>query len=205
MTITNIQSLPFGLIFLLGCIVFLAIRQFAARHIARQIRDWPTTVGKIEICELNHLPDTGTIDLSQLTLQYTYHVDGKPYNNSRIAPGLDQERTRTEELREIHQKLLSSTHVMVRYDPDNPTSSCLSLGMGAQAYRDRTNVILLIMILASMLIAPFNTLACIIMLLGTFICLFVIPITLDLLDVGTPARPDLLTTIAMCDENGKLI
>lgn len=61
-------------------------------------------------------------------LQYTYAIDGITYEGSRLAFGYAASSGR-EAHDEIFQRLKEAKVVSARYDPSNPSVSCLSFGL----------------------------------------------------------------------------
>lgn len=88
---------------------------------------WPTTSGTIKQLSVDeHSHADGTI--YKVNVQYTYTVGGVAYEGSRLAYGYGGSSGR-EAHEEIHRKLKDAQAVAVRYDPSNPSASCLSYGL----------------------------------------------------------------------------
>jgi len=188
----------------LGFLVYGYVQFFIARHLAKQIRNWPTTIGRIEACDLKRI-DKGSVDFSELNLQYIYQVDNTQYANSRIMPGLGSQ-ARTGMLDDVYTKLLSSEFVLVRYDPTNPQSSCLALGVGPMAYRHITIAVFMTAVLGVMLTIPhFNNWIPLFLIIIAIAVLFVLPIFLNACGVGFSNDSQMLRTISMCDQDGRLL
>lgn len=93
-----------------------------------QAAAWPTapaTITSLAVAE-NSDGDGGTT--YEVKVQYTYTVDGVQYEGSRLAFGYGGSSRRTEH-DEIHRKLREAKAVAVRYDPSDPSVSCLSFGL----------------------------------------------------------------------------
>lgn len=96
-------------------------------HRSRQAAAWPTapaTITRLEVGE-NSDSDGSTYEVK---VQYTYTVDGVAYEGSRLAFGYAASSGR-EAHEEIHRKLQGAASVAVRYDPADPSVSCLSFGL----------------------------------------------------------------------------
>jgi hypothetical protein len=92
-----------------------------------QAANWPTTPGTITQLSIqeNSNADGSTCEVK---VQYTYTVDGIAYEGSRLAFGYSGSSGK-EAHDEIHRKLKEAKGVTVRYDPSDPSVSCLSFGL----------------------------------------------------------------------------
>jgi hypothetical protein len=88
--------------------------------------NWPTTPGTITHLAVEETSDEGTS--YEVKVRYAYAVDGVCYEGDRLAFGYGSSSGRRAH-EEIHRKLQQAQQVAVRYDPSNPTVSCLSYGM----------------------------------------------------------------------------
>jgi hypothetical protein len=92
-----------------------------------QAAAWPTTPGTItQLSIQEHSDSEGTS--YEVKVQYQYTVDGIAYEGSRLAFGYGASSGK-EAHDEIHNKLKGAKIVAVRYDPSNPSVSCLSFGL----------------------------------------------------------------------------
>lgn len=89
---------------------------------------WPTTSAKINSVELDESTDSDGGDTYQVKVQYTYEVLGKAYEGSRLAFGYTGSSGRDAHW-EIYQRLRNAEGVNVRYNPGDPSVSCLSYGI----------------------------------------------------------------------------
>jgi hypothetical protein len=112
-------------LFLVGLSIF-GVAVFEARR-AVQCATWPTTPGKIEHLELRRDEDENGVGYI-VDVRYSYVVDGAAYKGERIAFGYHMGPVRSAH-EAIHSKLRAARTVHVRYDPSNPSTSCLSTGM----------------------------------------------------------------------------
>lgn len=92
-----------------------------------QAAAWPTAPATITNLEMQTKSDSDG-STYEVKVQYTYAVDGVPYEGSRLAFGYGAS-SGPEAHQEIHRKLSEAKAVAVRYDPDNPSVSCLSFGL----------------------------------------------------------------------------
>ena len=115
----------FGLISAVGFYALGAGRWNARRSM--RVADWPTTPGTITQISVDEKSD-GDGSTYKVNVQYTYTVDGVAHEGSRLAFGYDESNDR-EAHDEIYQKLKDARMVDVRYNPSNPSESCLSFGI----------------------------------------------------------------------------
>jgi hypothetical protein len=92
-----------------------------------QAATWPTSPARITSLEVHEKSD-GDGTTYEVKVQYTYSVDGMDYEGSRLAFGYTASSGR-EVHDEIHRKLKEARTVAVRYDPSDPSVSCLSFGL----------------------------------------------------------------------------
>lgn len=88
---------------------------------------WPTapaTITRLEVRE-DRDSDGSTYEVK---VAYTYKVDGLDYEGSRVAFGYGASSGRRAH-HEIYQRLKDAKAVSVRYDPADPSVSCLSFGL----------------------------------------------------------------------------
>ncbi len=92
-----------------------------------QAAAWPTAPGTItHLAVEEHSDGDGTS--YEVKVKYTYTVDGVAYEGSRPAFGYASSSGR-EAHEQIHRKLKEAKAVAVRYDPSEPSVSCLSFGL----------------------------------------------------------------------------
>ncbi|GIW85843.1 MAG: hypothetical protein KatS3mg108_0167 [Isosphaeraceae bacterium] len=88
---------------------------------------WPTAPGTITHLALEE--HSGNEDTTYgVKVKYTYTVDGVAYEGSCLAFGYARSNRR-EAHEQIHRKLKEAKAVGVRYDPSEPSVSCLSFGL----------------------------------------------------------------------------
>lgn len=92
-----------------------------------QAAAWPTVPAKITSLELHENSDSEG-STYEVRVQYSYAVDGVNYEGSRLAFGYAGSSGR-EAHEEIHRRLKEAKMVAVRYDPSEPSVSCLSFGL----------------------------------------------------------------------------
>lgn len=92
-----------------------------------QAAAWPTTLGTItHLAVTKHSDSEGTS--YKVEVKYTYTVDGVAYEGARLAFGYAASSGQAAH-EEIHRKLSAAKAVAVRYDPSDPSVSCLSFGL----------------------------------------------------------------------------
>lgn len=92
-----------------------------------QAASWPTTPGTIRQLSISeHFDDEGTT--YEVKVQYTYTVNGVTHEGSRLAFGYVASGGKKIH-DDIYQKLKGVRTVAVRYDPSDPSVSCLSFGL----------------------------------------------------------------------------
>jgi len=88
---------------------------------------WPTTPGTIRRLELKEQRG-GEDETAIVEVEYSYAVNGVDYEGSRLAYGYCGSNLFAEH-EQIYQKLKGASSVDVRYDPADPSASCLSHGI----------------------------------------------------------------------------
>ncbi|MSR32074.1 MAG: DUF3592 domain-containing protein [Gemmataceae bacterium] len=92
-----------------------------------QAASWPTTAATVTQLEVRESSDSDGSSF-EVKVQYAYAVDGVAHKGSRLAFGYASSSGR-EAHEEIHRKLKEAKAVSVRYDPADPSVSCLSFGL----------------------------------------------------------------------------
>jgi hypothetical protein len=88
---------------------------------------WPTVPGTITELSLQKSADSEG-DSYQVKVGYNYAVEGVDYQGACLAFGYAGSSGKQAH-DQIHQKLKSAKSVAVRYDPSEPSVSCLSFGL----------------------------------------------------------------------------
>jgi hypothetical protein len=114
-----------SLFYLVG-FALLAGALWNTRH-SLQAGSWPTAPAKITRLEVRENSDSDG-STYQVEVEYSYVVDGRPYDGKQLAFGYNATSGR-EAHDEICRKLQGAKQVFVRYDPANPARSCLSYGL----------------------------------------------------------------------------
>ena len=94
---------------------------------------WPTTPATITHLELHHderprMADSSDGSSYRVNVRYTYTVDDVTYEGDRLAFGYAG-CSRRDVHDGIHQRLKGAKEIAVRYDPEDPSVSCLSFGL----------------------------------------------------------------------------
>jgi hypothetical protein len=114
-----------GLFYVVG-FGLLGFGVWSARR-STQAAGWPTTPATITNLEISESSD-GDGTSYEVKVQYSYTVDGVGYAGSRLAFGYSGSSGRDAH-DEIYRKLKEAKTVAVRYDPTEPSVSCLSYGL----------------------------------------------------------------------------
>ena len=96
-------------------------------HRSTQAAAWPTSPATITSLEVREKTDSDG-STYEVKVQYTYTVDGVAYEGTRLAFGYGGSSGR-EAHDEIHRRLKEAKTVAVRYNPAEPSVSCLSFGL----------------------------------------------------------------------------
>lgn len=92
-----------------------------------QAAAWPTVPGTITQLSVQENSDSDG-NTYEVKVRYMYKVDGVVYQGSRLAFGYAGSSGR-EAHDEIHRKLQGANTITVRYNPSDPSVSCLSFGL----------------------------------------------------------------------------
>ncbi|QDT52724.1 hypothetical protein Pan44_07360 [Caulifigura coniformis] len=91
-----------------------------------QAATWPTAAGTITSLEVDDVSDSdGTA--YEVKVHYSYSVAGTDYEGSRLAFGYGAS-SGWKAAQQIRERLQQAREVAVRYDPADPSVSCLSYG-----------------------------------------------------------------------------
>jgi hypothetical protein len=116
-----------------GLGIYLVTLGLRLRAEAAEPETWHTTEGFRPKASLEeHVPRKwGQSSSYSVKVRYSFSVNGKPYRSSCIAIGYEAS-TNKEAEEELLEKLKSATRLTVRYDPADPSRSCLTIGMHRQ-------------------------------------------------------------------------
>jgi hypothetical protein len=95
---------------------------------SRRAGSWPTVPGKIVRLELEESGDLDKGYRYEVKVRYKYSVAGKRYEGDRVAIGYTGSVSQAAQ-QAVLAKLQKATMLEVRYDPEDPSSSCLSYGV----------------------------------------------------------------------------
>lgn len=113
------------ILMLLG--LFLLGRSLQNARKSTQAATWPTvpaTITHLELMEISDIDGTSY----HVDVEYNYRINRFPHEGSRIAFGYSGTFVRHVH-DEIYRKLKEAQVVFVRYDPSDPSMSCLSFGV----------------------------------------------------------------------------
>jgi hypothetical protein len=127
--------MPKGLLFLIVpfCSIFIGIGEFLLYSTARGIlmgamaRNWPYTNGRMVNVE-NKIDSESESNSREITVRYTYAVDGSEYEGSTIHPAYTASSFEVAHQR-LESVLGSAKQIRVYYDRSKPSRSTLSVGI----------------------------------------------------------------------------
>lgn len=108
-------------------LVFL-VRRFALQAVHQKIREgqtWPSTEGLVLVSEVR---DEGGENGWRAHVRYRYEVDGRTYENSRIAVAVEYGREGRQAHQELAARFPAGAHVTVYHNPQNPADAALIKG-----------------------------------------------------------------------------
>lgn len=97
-------------------------------RMANRAWSWPTTEGSITFSECKHYWVMSESSSYFTHVNYTYSVEGRSYKGDRVAFGYNGSWWRKPN-QNIADRLSSAKTVLVRYDPDKPSTAVLSYGL----------------------------------------------------------------------------
>jgi uncharacterized protein DUF3592 len=114
-------------VFFILNVVFLVIIYFMRRRMAT-VSQWPSTMGNVMMSTVERRSTSdGYTDYP--VVQYSYQVNGQPYQGMKLAPGPEVGGTGA---RKVISKYPAGAQVMVFYDPQNPSDAVLERKAPAQ-------------------------------------------------------------------------
>lgn len=124
----NSNSKMLGLIFALtGALVFYFFG-FPPLKYGYESKSWPKTTGTITLSEVESWMKEGNSQYS-VRINYSYSVDGKKYNSSKVNTGGSYSGSSMSKAKEIVAKFNEGKTVDVFYDPEIPDSAALNPGI----------------------------------------------------------------------------
>jgi hypothetical protein len=107
-------------------IIFIGVIYYTVRTgVQRKIRaaqDWPETEGQVLVSEVR---DEGGENGWRAHVVYRYEVDGRVYENSRIAVAVEYGREGFQAQEELAARFPAGAPVTVYYNPQNPAEAAL--------------------------------------------------------------------------------
>ena len=91
-------------------------------------KNWPKTNGTVTLSEVNSWLKDGKSQY-EVRINYTYEVDGKKYNGSKVNPSGSYSGGNITKAKELADKFPASKTVDVYYDPELPDSAALKPGI----------------------------------------------------------------------------
>ena len=101
-------------------VIFLAVIYFMRKKMA-EVSQWPSVMGVVQMSTVERRSsEDGYTDYP--VVQYSYLVNGQPYQNSKLAPGPEVGGSGA---RKVVAKYPAGAQVMVFYNPQNPSDAVL--------------------------------------------------------------------------------
>src|SRR5215510_15286921 len=118
------------IIFVLGIlnVVFLGILFFMRRKMAA-VSQWPSTMGTVMNSTIEWRSSSDSGSTAYPVVQYSYQVNGQPYQSSKLAPGPEMGGTGAQKVVAMYP---AGAQVMVFYNPQNPAEAVLERKARAQ-------------------------------------------------------------------------
>jgi len=107
--------------------VFLGVIYFMRRRMA-EVSQWPSTMGTVVMSRVDRR-SSGDGYTDYPVVQYSYQVNGQPYQSTKLAPGPEMGGTGA---RKVVAKYPAGAQVMVFYDPQQPSEAVLERKAPAQ-------------------------------------------------------------------------
>ena len=127
MNTTILVTAILGFVLLILNVIFLAIIYFMRRKMAA-VSQWPSTMGSVMMSTVDRRSTSdGYSDYP--VVQYSYQVNGQPYQSMRLAPGPEVGGSGAGK---VVAKYPAGAQVMVFYNPQNPSDAVLERKAPAQ-------------------------------------------------------------------------
>jgi len=117
-----------GFVLLILNMVFLTIIFFMRRKMAA-VSQWPSTMGTVMMSTLERRSSSEGGYTNYPVVQYSYQVDGQPYQSYKLAPGPEVGGTGAGK---VVARYPAGAQVMVFYNPQNPSDAVLERKAPAQ-------------------------------------------------------------------------
>ena len=109
-------------------VIFLGVIFFMRRKMAA-VSQWPSTMGTVNASYLESRSSSEGGSTNYPVVQYSYHVGGQTYQNSKLAPGPEVGGTGAGK---VVARYPAGAQVMVFYNPENPSEAVLERKAPAQ-------------------------------------------------------------------------
>ena len=117
-----------GCTFLLMNAIFLGIIVSTQRKM-NAVQKWSTTMGSVSNSYLERRRSSKGGSTNYPVVQYSYSVNGQPFQSTKIAPGMEVGGTGAGK---VVERYPAGAQVMVFYDPQNPSDAVLERKAHAQ-------------------------------------------------------------------------
>ena len=117
-----------GFVLLILNTIFLGIIFFMRRKMAA-VSQWPSTMGMVIASYLERRSSGEGGSTNYPVVQYSYQVNGQPYQSAKLAPGPEMGGTGAGK---VVERYPAGAQVMVFYNPQNPSDAVLEKKAPAQ-------------------------------------------------------------------------
>ncbi len=128
----TIEMLTFSGAFLLFGAIFFGCGMIPWNQ-SKTASKWPNSEGLVEECQLKEIND-GDHTTYKVDVKYSYLVDTRRYENTRIGFGYSGSHTLSNE-QKLSDKLRKAGTIIVRYDPEHPAHAILSEGLQYDGFK----------------------------------------------------------------------
>lgn len=115
------------------CGAVLLWRGVQSAVLLQRAKSWPTTRGTITACKLEEKRKPNGRTAGELTIRYTYQVNGKAYENDRLSFDYDSLHS-YQAMQRVEEKLKGVKQIDVYYNPTNPQMAAISCNTNGEVY-----------------------------------------------------------------------
>jgi hypothetical protein len=117
-----------GFVLVILNVIFLGVIYFMRRKMAA-VSQWPSTMGTVMNSTIEWRSSSDSGSTAYPVVQYSYQVNGQPYQSYKRAPGPEVGGTGAQK---VVAKYPAGAQVMVFYNPQNPSEAVLERSAPAQ-------------------------------------------------------------------------
>lgn len=119
----EIVAIGFGLVFVAAGML-LVYSALSMRRMVKAAQSWPSVSGRIVKSQLGATAASGSGSSWVAVVEYSYEVDGTPYQNDALALG-GATGTLKSRAQACVERYAQGSNVTVYYAPDDPKRACL--------------------------------------------------------------------------------